>query len=341
MNFRAFEISVKINGNLIGSPSTIIKSTSNIEKTQVDSISYLDDKKYFYILDQGKVLSSVLIIQKNLEENLNLGNEEILKKNKRVKCIIYVTDAKKSFNLILNLFSKQKKKFKIDKKSLISKSVMLGKNINIGAFSFIDDNCIIDDYVFIYPNCFIGKNVVIKENTIIYPGVKIYDNSVINENCIIHAGCVIGSDGFGFINEQQKNIKIPHLGKVSIGKDVEIGANTCIDRGKTHSDCTLIDDGVKIDNLVQIGHNVKIGKNTVIAGCTGIAGSSSIGENCLIGGKVAISNHIKIANNIKIAGNSGVTKSFLKEGVEIQGPIAFEKKLFQKSYINFKKKGAK
>ena len=337
MNFKAFEISSKINGNLIGSPNTIIKSTSSIEKTQLDSICYLDDKKYITLLNEGKLLSSVIIIQKNLKENFNLSNEKILKQNKLIKCVIYVNDAKKSFNLILKLFSKKKKKFQIDKKSSISKTAVLGKNINIGAFSFIDDNCKIDDNVYIYPNCFIGKNVVIKENTIIYPGVKIYDNSVINENCIIHAGCVIGSDGFGFINEQKNNIKIPHLGTVSIGKDVEIGANTCIDRGKTHSDYTLIDDGVKIDNLVQIGHNVKIGKNTVIAGCTGIAGSTTIGKNCFIGGKVAISNHIKIANNIKIAGNSGVTKSFLKEGVEIQGPIAFEKKLFQKSYINFKK----
>ena len=338
MNFRAFEISNEINGNLIGSPRTIIQSTANIEKTQLDSICYLDDKKYINLLNEGKVLSSVIIIKKNLVENLNMGHEGVFKKNKLIKSIIYVNDAKKSFNLILKLFSKQKKKFQIDKKSSISKSVVLGKNINIGAFSFIDDNCKIDDYVYVYPNCFIGKNVAIKKNTIIYPGVKIYDNSVINENCIIHAGCVIGSDGFGFINEQKNNIKIPHLGKVVIGKDVEIGANSCVDRGKTHSDCTLIDDGVKIDNLVQIGHNVKIGKNTVIAGCTGIAGSTTIGKNCLIGGKVAISNHIKIADNIKIAGNSGVTKSFLKEGIEIQGPIAFEKKLFQKSYINFKKK---
>ena len=120
MNFRAFEISSKINGNLIGSPSTIIKSTSNIEKTHLDSISYLDDKKYINILNEGKVLSSVVIIQKNLEGNL--VNEEILKKNKCVKCIIYVTEAKKSFNLILKLFLKQKKKFQIDKKSSISKA---------------------------------------------------------------------------------------------------------------------------------------------------------------------------------------------------------------------------
>ena len=341
MNFRAFEISKKINGNLIGPPNTIVRSTSNIEKTKLDSICYLDDKKYISLLLEGKVISSVIIIQKNIEEKSSLESEEILKKNKEIKCIIYVTDAKMSFNIILKLFSKQNKKFQIDKKSSISKTVVLGKNINIGAFSFIDDNCKIEEYVYIFPNCFIGKNVVIKKNTIIYPGVKIYDNSVINENCIIHAGCVIGSDGFGFINRQENNIKIPHLGKVFIGNNVEIGANTCIDRGKTHSDCTLIDDGVKIDNLVQIGHNVKIGMNTVIAGCTGIAGSTTIGKNCLIGGKVAISNHIKIADNIKIAGNSGVTKSFLKEGIELQGPIAFEKKLFQKSYINFKKKGKK
>ncbi len=337
MNFKALEISEKINGNLIGNPSTIVKSTASIENTQLDSICYVDDTKYIKLLYESKVVSSAIIIQKNIEEKSNLDSENILKKNKNIKCIIYVTDAKKSFNKILKLFSKKNKKFQIDKNCSISKSVLLGKNINIGAFSFIDDNCKIDDFVYIYPNCFIGKNVVIKKNTIVYPGVKIYDNSVINENCIIHAGCVIGSDGFGFINEKKNNIKIPHLGSVSIGKGVEIGANTCIDRGKTHSDCTLIDDGVKIDNLVQIGHNVKIGMNTVIAGCTGIAGSTIIGKNCLIGGKVAISNHIKIANNIKIAGNSGVTKSFLKEGIEIQGPIAFEKKLFQKSYINFKK----
>ncbi len=341
MNFKAHEISDKINGNLIGSPSAIIKSTASIEKTQLDSICYIDDTKYINLLYEGKVVSSAILIQKNIGEESSLESENILKKNKNIKCIIYVSDAKKSFNKILKLFLKQNKKFQIDKNSSISKSVLLGKKINIGAFSFIDDNCKIDDFVYIYPNCFIGKNVVIKKNTIIYPGVKIYDNSVINENCIIHAGCVIGSDGFGFINEQKNNIKIPHLGKVSIGKDVEIGANTCIDRGKTHSDCTLISDGVKIDNLVQIGHNVKIGMNTVIAGCTGIAGSTTIGKNCLIGGKVAISNHIKIANNIKIAGNSGVTKSFLKEGIEIQGPIAFEKKLFQKSYIYFKKKSKK
>ena len=164
----------------------------------------------------------------------------------------------------------------------------------------------------------------------------IRDSTIIQSNCIIHSGAVIGADGFGFISKMQKNIKISHFGNVIIEDNVEIGANTCIDRGKTHADSTIIRKGVKIDNLVQVGHNVEIGEYTMIAGCTGIAGSTKIGKHCLIGGKVAISDHIEIADNIKIAGNSGVTKSFLKKGIILQGPIAFENNKFQKSYIHFK-----
>ena len=151
--------------------------------------------------------------------------------------------------------------------------------------------------------------------------------------CIIHAGVIIGGDGFGFFQNEKKHIKIPQLGKVIIKNDVEIGANTTIDRGTLHA--TIINDGVKLDNLIQIGHNVKIGSNTIIAAQTGIAGSVTVGRNCMIGGQVAIADHIQIGNNVKIAGKSGVIKN-IENNKTVQGPLAFDIKEFQKAYIHFK-----
>jgi len=336
MNLRVKEIYQKINGVVIGKVNTIIKSTSGIEKTTNGSICYLDNMRFEKIIYSGNLKASVLLIESNLTDKFSFSLNEILKKNSNLESIIKVENAKEAFVSILSLFTIDEKRNNIEKPSYIANTVKLGKGNYIGAFSYIDEESEIGDSVKIFPNCFIGKNVKIGKQTIIYSGVKIYDNTKIKSNCIIHAGVVIGADGFGFISKMKKNIKISHFGNVIIEDNVEIGANTCIDRGKTHTDSTRIKNGVKIDNLVQIGHNVEIGENTMIAGCTGIAGSTKIGKNCLIGGKVAIADHIKIADNIKIAGNSGVTKSFLKKGMIIQGPIAFEKNKFQKSYIHFK-----
>tara|TARA_B100001758_G_C18387108_1_gene600763 strand:- start:104 stop:1132 length:1029 start_codon:yes stop_codon:yes gene_type:complete len=336
MNLRVKEIYQKINGVVIGKVNTIIKSTSGIEKTKNGSICYLDNVRFEKIIYSGQLKASVLLIESNLIDKLSFSLNAILKKNSNLEAIIKVENAKEAFVSILSLFTIDEKRNHIEKPSYIANNVKLGKENYIGAFSYIDEKTEICDSVKIFPNCFIGKNVKIGKKTIIYSGVKIYDNTKIKSNCIIHAGVVIGADGFGFISKMKQNIKIPHFGNVIIEENVEIGANTCIDRGKTHTDSTIIKNGVKIDNLVQIGHNVEIGEKTMIAGCTGIAGSTKIGKHCLIGGKVAIADHIKIADNIKIAGNSGVTKSFLKKGMIIQGPIAFEKNKFQKSYIHFK-----
>ncbi len=341
MNLRLKEICQKINGVSVGDVNTIITSTSSIEKTKDKSICYLDNIKFEKIIYSGIIKASVLLIQSNLIDKLNYSLNDILIKNSSLKSIIKVKNAKEAFTIILSLFDENQIINQIEKPSYIAKDTTLGKKNYIGAFSYIGKGSEISDLVKIFPNCFIGKNVKIGKNTIIYPGVKIYDNTIIQSNCIIHSGAVIGADGFGFISKMKKNIKISHFGNVIIEDNVEIGANTCIDRGKTHTDSTIIKNGVKIDNLVQIGHNVEVGKNTMIAGCTGIAGSTKIGKNCLIGGKVAIADHIEIADNIKIAGNSGVTKSFLKKGIIIQGPIAFEKNKFQKSYINFKNNSKK
>ena len=336
MRFSVKEICNNVNGIGYGELNTIINSSSNIEKTINNSICFLNNIRFEKLIFSNEFKASALIIQSSLIEKLSLPIDKILNKSKELKAIISVSNAKESFTVLLNLFDKKSINIGIEKTSFISKNAKIGKKNYIGAFSYIGNESETAESVQIFPNCYIGNNVKIGKNTIIYSGVKIYDNTVIKSNCIIHAGSVIGADGFGFIKKDLKNIKIPHLGNVVIEENVEIGANTCIDRGKTHSDCTLIKREVKIDNLVQIGHNVEIGENTMIAGCTGIAGSVKIGRNCLIGGKVAIADHVNIADEIRIAGNSGVTKSFLKKGVVIQGPIAFEKNKFQKSYIYFK-----
>ena len=155
---------------------------------------------------------------------------------------------------------------------------------------------------------FASPGVSVGEGTILYPGVKVYEGCLIGRNCILHAGAVIGADGFGFMPNAAGGFdKIPQLGNVVIEDDVEIGANTCIDRAKT--DSTVIRRGVKLDNLIQIGHNVQVGENTVSSAQTGIAGTSKVGSNCFLAGQVGIADHVNIGNNVKIGSKSGLDKN--------------------------------
>lgn len=309
-------------GTIIGNPEQYISSVCGIENGWENSISYIKDDSFLKFYNKTK--SNIIIVDKTFLINKNLD-----------KTLIKVKDPQYSFCKILKLFAdEEKNKFLLKENNETNSNVH--KTAIISLNSVIGENCTIEENVQILPNCYIGNNVHVKKNTTINSGTCIYNNSIIGENCIIHSGAVIGADGFGFINRNKKNIKLYHLGKVIIKNNVEIGANSCIDKGLTHSDSTIIEENVKIDNLVQIGHNVKINYGTIIAGHCGIAGSTEIGKNCIIGGKVAISDHLKIADEVKIAGNSGVTKSIKKAGSVLQGPIAFDKIKFQKAYIHFK-----
>ena len=228
-----------------------------------------------------------------------------------------------------------KKREGIEQPCFIDETTEIGKNIYIGAFAYIGKNVTIGENVHIYPHCYVGDHVTIEKNSTLYSGVKVYHNCHINQNSTIHSGSVIGSDGFGFApNTDKAYDKIPQIGNVIIKEGVEIGANTCIDRATMGS--TIIHKGVKLDNMIQVAHNVEIGENTVIASHTAIAGSSKIGRNCMIGGQVAIAGHLTIANHVKIAGKTGIAKSVTKDGEILQGPLAFNLKDFQRSYIFFR-----
>jgi UDP-3-O-[3-hydroxymyristoyl] glucosamine N-acyltransferase len=200
---------------------------------------------------------------------------------------------------------------------------------------YIGENTIVEDDVKILPHTYIGNNVTIKKGTLLYPDIKIYHDCIIGENCILHAGVVVGSDGFGFAPQTNNNYhKIPQVGNVIIEDNVEIGANTSIDRATIGS--TIIRKGVKLDNLIQIAHNVEIGENTVIAAQTGIAGSTKIGRDCMFGGQVGIVGHLKIGDRVRIAAQSGISSN-IKDDQVVQGSPAFDFGTYQKSYVLFRK----
>ncbi|HNX91510.1 MAG TPA: UDP-3-O-(3-hydroxymyristoyl)glucosamine N-acyltransferase, partial [Candidatus Omnitrophota bacterium] len=192
----------------------------------------------------------------------------------------------------------------------------------VGPYAVIGENTKIGNNTVIGANVFIGKNVSIGDNVKIFANASVYDGMIIHNRVILHSGVVVGADGFGYVPKGDKIYKVPQLGSVIIEEDVEIGANTCVDRG-TFTD-TIVSKGTKIDNLVMIAHNVRLGKNVIIAGQCGIAGSSVIGDNTMMGGQVGIKDHATIGKNNKIAAQAGITKDFPEEGITIFGYPAQE-----------------
>ena len=324
MKFNAQQIAKIINGEIVGNASVEIKSLAKIEEGKKGDLSFLANPRYTPYIYTSK--ASIIIVNKSFTADKDINTT-----------LIKVKDAYASFSQLLDLYKKMKvEKIGISEKADIAAKSTIGDDVFIGAFTSICEGVIIEKNVKIYPNCYIGENVKIKENTILFSGVKVYHDCIIGANNIIHSGVIIGSDGFGFAPNGNTNYKkINQIGNVVIGNNVEIGANSTIDRATMGS--TIIGNGVKLDNLIQIAHNVEIGEHTVIAAQAGVAGSSKIGKNCMIGGQVAVSGHLSIADKVKIAGQSGIASSIKEVGRIVQGPMAFDIKDFQRSYIIFKK----
>ena len=216
--------------------------------------------------------------------------------------------------MLLNRFSKSKlNHFGLHVDSRIHESAKLGKNVSVGQFSIIGPNCKIGNNVIIMDNVSIQENVTIGDDCVFYSGARVYDDTLIGNHCIFHSICVFGSDGFGYAPSTDGWNKIEHLGGVEIGKNVEIGAKSAVDRGALGN--TVIEDGVKIDNHVHVAHNSHIGENTAIAGQSGMAGSVKIGKNCQIAGQVGIVGHIEIVDNVIVMAKTLVTKSLKEPGV--------------------------
>jgi UDP-3-O-[3-hydroxymyristoyl] glucosamine N-acyltransferase len=323
MKFTANQIAEMLNGVVEGDPTITLNQLTKIEEGCTHSLSFLSNPKYNEYLYETK--SSAVIV-----------NNSFVPEKKVDATLIKVEDAYASFAQLLRIIEDlQKKKTGIEKLSFIHETAEVGEGAYIGAFAYIGENVKIGRNVKIYPHCYIGDNVRIDDNCSLFSGVKIYHDCEVEQNTSIHAGAVIGGDGFGFApNTGNTYDKIPQIGNVIIKEGVEIGANTCIDRATMGS--TIIHKGVKLDNMIQVAHNVEIGEHTVIASHTAIAGSSKVGENCMIGGQVAIAGHLTVANNVKVAGKTGIAKDIKEDGKVLQGPLAFDLKDFQRSYIYFR-----
>lgn len=316
------QIADLLNGEVVGNAATEVSDLSKIEEGKPGSLSFLSNPKYVPYIYETK--ASAVIINKSFVPEYPVQTT-----------LIKVEDAYAAFTKLLEFYNQIKNnKVGIEQPNFVGENTVYGQDIYLGAFAYIGQNCQIGDNVKIYPNCYIGDNVKIADNTTIFAGSKIYADTQIGSRCIIHSGTTIGSDGFGFAPQEDGSYaKVPQTGNVVIEDDVEIGANTTIDRATLGS--TIIRQGVKLDNHIQIAHNVEIGAHTVIASQTGIAGSTKIGKYCQIGGQVGIVGHITIGNHVKIQAQSGVNKS-LKDNDVVQGSPAINYGDFSKSFVHFR-----
>ncbi len=307
MEFTAEMIAGLLGGDIVGDKNAKVHTVSSIEEGKEGSMAYLVNPKYEPFLY-------------TTEASIVLVNRSFSPRQEVRATLIRVDDAGACLLRLLEMYNAAKpQKRGISERASVSPDATLGKECYVGDFAVIEAGAKIGDRCQIYPQVYVGDNVIIGEGTKIYPGVKIYEGCRIGCRCIIHAGAVIGADGFGFAPNAEGGFdKIPQLGNVIIEDDVEIGANTCIDRAKT--DSTIIHRGVKLDNLIQVGHNVQIGENTVSSAQMGIAGSSKVGRNCFLAGQVGIADHIIIGDRVKIGSQSGIDKNVPDDEVRMGTP---------------------
>lgn len=318
MTFSAQQIADFLQGEVVGNPDVMVDDFAKIEEGKPRTITFLANPKYIHHIY-------------DTQSDIVLVNNDFVPDKPIKATLIKVANAYAALASLLEMANKGKiQKKGISSMSYAANSAKLGENLYIGAYAVIDENAVIGDHCKIYPQVYIGDNVKIGNNTIIYSGAKIYNDCVIGDNCIIHSGVVIGADGFGFSRQTDGYHKIPQMGNVVIEDDVEIGANTTIDRAVMGS--TVIHRGVKLDNLIQIAHNCEVGKDTVMAAQAGIAGSTKIGDECVLGGQVGIGGHISIGNGVQIGAQSGIISN-TKEGSEIMGSPAIPVKNFFRSSI--------
>ena len=323
MEFSAKQIAEFIHGKIEGDENATVNTFAKIEEGKKGAITFLSNPKYTHYLYDTE--SSVVLVDEALE---------LTRQTKAT--LIRVSNAYESVAKLLQLYESMKpKKQGIDSMAFVSSTAKIGEGCYVGAFAYIGDNVEIGDNCQIYPHATIYDNTKIGNNCIIYPNASIYHDCRIGNNVTLHSGCVIGADGFGFAPSQDGYDKIPQIGIVTIEDNVEIGANTCVDRSTMGS--TYIRNGVKLDNLIQIAHNVEVGKNTVMAAQVGVAGSTKVGEWCMFGGQVGMAGHITIADRTNVGAQAGIPGNVRKPDTTILGTPAYDAKGFMRSSAIFRK----
>lgn len=286
------EIAQIIDGKIVGDEDIVISGLCGIKEAKPGDITFVANPRYAHLIET--TMASAIITSPEIES--------------KTKTLVHTMNPSLAFaNLVSSIVPKDIGPKGIHPSAVVGKQVNMGEDVAIGAYTVIEDNVSIGDGSVIYPSCFIGQHTSIGTNVLIYPHVSIRERISVGNNVIIHSGTVIGSDGFGFATLEGLHHKIPQVGTVEIGDDVEIGANVTIDRARFEK--TIIGKGTKIDNLVQIAHNVVIGENSIIVAQVGISGSTTIGKGVILAGQVGVVGHVNIGDGVVVAAQSGVSKS--------------------------------
>ncbi len=321
MKFTARQIAEILKGTIEGNENAEVHTVSKIEGGEPGGISFLANPKYTQYIYTTE--ASIVIVNEDFEATAPIK-----------ATLIRVASAENAFAKLLEMYSQIKlAKPGISDQSYVAESASLGENAYVGEFAVIAENAKIGNNVRIYPQAYVGENVVIGDNTTLFAGVKIYSDCQVGKDCIIHSGTVIGSDGFRFAL-QDGGKKIPQIGNVILGDNVELGSNCSIDRATLGS--TILGNGVKLDNLVHIAHNVEIKENSYLAAHNVVAGSTVIGKNCMFSGQVGVIDHLEIADNTILAAQSGVSKSIRKPGSIQMGSPSMDVMKYRKNYIHFR-----
>ena len=323
MEFSAQQIAMLLGGKIIGDGNRKVSDVGSIDSAKEGQLTFLCDAKYLpYLSSTG---ASVVLM-----------TDSIAFEGETNATLIRVENARAAMGQLLALVAKAMNPAKqgVEQPSYVSEGVVVPEDAYIGAFAYVGKNVQLGKGVQIYPHVYIGDNVRIGDNTILYSGVKVYYNCMVGNDCILHAGVVVGSDGFGFEPDAKGvNQKLPQIGNVIIEDDVEIGANTTVDRAMMGS--TIIRRNAKIDNLVQVAHNVEVGESTFLCSQVGIAGSSKIGAHCILAGQVGVAGHLEIADNCVFGAQSGIPSSVRKAGM-YQGSPIIDAMNWRRSVVGFK-----
>ncbi len=310
------ELAELVGGQVKGDPSTEIVGCAPLELAQEGDITYVKSKKYYRFLETNRASAVITPCQVTSD-----------KKN-----LLWADNPGLAFAKILGIYhSKPYRATGIHKTACINPTARLGREVSVGPLTVIGEKVILGDRVVIHSGVFIGDNSSIGEGTVIYPNVSIYEGTTIGKNVILHSGVVVGSDGFGYVRDGDRHFKIPQVGGVTIEDDVEIGANSTIDRATMGQ--TLIRRGVKIDNQVQVAHNVVIGENSIIVAQVGIAGSSRLGRNVTLAGQAGIPDHVEIGDNVIVGPQAGVMKSVPPNQILMGSPAVPQKGFWRSSAL--------
>lgn len=322
MEFTAKQIADFIGGKVEGNEQAAVHTFAKIEEGKEGSISFLSNPKYTHYLYDTK--STIVLV-----------NDDLVLERPTSATLVRVANAYEAVARLLQLYESMKpKKTGIDQLAFVSPTATIGENVYIGPFACIGDGAVVGDGTQIYPHTVIGDGVKMGKGCLLYPNVTVYQGCQLGNGVTIHAGSVIGADGFGFAPNVEGYNKIPQIGIVIIEDNVEIGANTCIDRSTMGA--TVIHQGVKLDNLIQVAHNCEIGENTVMSAQVGIAGSTKIGSWCMFGGQVGLAGHITVGDHVNLGAQSGVPSS-LKANQTLIGTPPMEPTPYFKSQAIFRR----